>query len=76
MPDGTGADPFGSPYGRHVVLVGRNGGHVVQFLKAGEPGVPSTVAFDIKLGFSTFKEETSTVFSDFSFIQASASNGM
>merc|ERR1712008_115466 len=76
MPDGTGGDPFGSPDGRHVVLVGRNGGQVVRFLKAGEPGKPSTVAFDLELGFSTFEEETSAVFSDFSFVQTSASDGM
>ena len=41
MPDGTGGDPFGSPDGRHVVLVGRNGGEVLRILKAGEPGEPS-----------------------------------
>ena len=35
-----------------------------------------TVAFDLELGFSTFEEETSAVFSDFSFIQTSASDGM
>ena len=38
MPDGAGGDPFGSPDGRHVVLVGRNGGEVVRILAAGAPG--------------------------------------
>jgi len=76
MPDGTGGDPFGSPDGRHVVLVGRNGGEVIRILQAGEPGKPSTVAFDLALGFSTFEEETSAVYSDFAFIQTSASDGL
>jgi len=76
MPDGAGGDPFGSPDGRHVVLIGRNGGEVLRILKAGNPGEPSTVAFDLALGFSSFEEETSAVFNDFSFIQTSASDGM
>jgi len=75
MPDGAGGDPHGSPDGRHVVLVGRNGGEVIRILKAGAAGVPSTVAFDLALGFSTFEEETSAVFSDFAFIQTSANDG-
>lgn len=69
MPDGTGGDPFGSPDGRHVVLVGRNGGEVVRILAAGAAGEKSTVAFDLELGFSTFEEEDSAVFNDFAFIQ-------
>lgn len=76
MPDGTGGDPFGSPDGRFVVLVGRNGGEVLRIIKTGEPGVPSTVAFDLSLGFSTFEEETSAVHTDFAFIQTSASDEM
>jgi hypothetical protein len=76
MPDGAGGDPFGSPDGRHIVIVGRNGGEVIRILKAGEPGVASTVAFDLALGFSTFEEETSAVFNDFSFIQTSKNDGM
>jgi len=76
MPDGAGGDPFGSPDGRHIVLVGRNGGEVVRILSAGKPGEESTVAFDLALGFSTLDEETSAVYSDFAFIQTSASDGM
>merc|ERR1711957_512195 len=64
MPDGTGGDPFGSPDGRHIVLVGNNGGEVLRILAAGEPGVASTVAFDLQLGFSNFEEEDSAVFND------------
>ena len=41
MPDGTGGDPFGSPDGRHVVLVGRNGGEVVRILVVGAAGEKS-----------------------------------
>jgi len=69
MPDGTGGDPFGSPDGRHVVLVGRNGGQVIRILKAGVNGAISTVAIDLELGFSTVDEETSVVYNDFAFIQ-------
>merc|ERR1740124_531230 len=76
MPDGAGGDPFGSPDGRHIVLVGRNGGEVIRILSAGKPGEESTVAFDLALGFSTLDEETSAVYSDFAFIQTSASDGM
>merc|ERR1711935_909088 len=76
MPDGTGGDPFGSPDGRHIVLVGRNGGEVLRILKAGAPGEVSTVAYDLALGFTNFEEEESAVFNDFAFIQTSASDGM
>ena len=41
MPNGTGGDPFSSPDGRHIVLVGRNGGGVLRILAAGEPGEKS-----------------------------------
>merc|ERR1740124_622863 len=34
----AGGVPFGSPDGRHVVLVGRNGGEVIRILSAGKPG--------------------------------------
>jgi len=76
MPDGTGGDPFGSPDGRHIVLVGRNGGEVIRILKAGANGAPSTVAFDLALGFSTEGEETSVVFNDFAFIQTGKDDGI
>merc|ERR1711935_677632 len=76
MPDGTGGDPFDSPDGRHIVLVGRNGGEVLRILKAGAPGEVSTVAYDLALGFTNFEEEESAVFNDFAFIQTSASDGM
>jgi len=76
MPNGAGGNPFGSPDGRHVVLVGRNGGEVVRILRAGKPGQESVLAFDLKLGFDTTDEETSAVYSDFAFIQTSASDNM
>jgi len=76
MPDGAGGDPFGSPDGRHIVLVGRNGGEVLRFLAAGENGAKSTVAFDLTLGFSTEDEETSAVFNDFAFIQTSEDDSL
>jgi len=75
MPNGAGGDPFGSPDGRHIVLVGRNGGEVLRILAAGEPGEKSTVAFDLALGFSTVDEEDSAVYNDFAFIQTDSSTG-
>ena len=48
MPDGTGGDPFGSPDGRHIVLVGRNGGEVLRILAAGEPGVASVSTYSMR----------------------------
>jgi len=75
MPNGAGGDPFGSPDGRHIVLVGRNGGEVLRILAAGEPGEKSTVAFDLALGFSTVDEEDSAVYNDFAFIQTGSGSG-
>lgn len=69
MADGTGGDPFASPDGRFICLVGRNGGEVLRILKAGENGVKSTAAYDLELGFSTVDQEDSAVYNDFAFIQ-------
>merc|ERR1712238_299005 len=55
---------------------GRNGGEVIRILKAGANGAPSTVAFDLALGFSTEGEETSVVFNDFAFIQTGKDDGI
>lgn len=75
MADGTGGDPFGSPDGRHIVLVGRNGGEVIRILKAGENGEKSSVLYDLELGFSTIDQEDSAVYNDFSFIHTDGSEG-
>lgn len=70
MADGTGGDPFGSPDGRHIVLVGRNGGEVLRILEAGKNGEKSSVLYDLELGFSTLDQEDSAVYNDFAFIQS------
>lgn len=41
MSNNAGGDPFGSPDGRHIILVGRNGGEELRFLAAGENGEKS-----------------------------------
>lgn len=69
MPDGTGGDPFASPDGRHIVLVGRNGGEVLRILRTGQTGQKSTVAYDLELGFTTTNAEKTAVYNDFAFIQ-------
>ena len=38
MPEGVGGDPFPSPDGKHIVLVGRNGGEKLRILKTGANG--------------------------------------
>lgn len=70
MADGTGGDPFASPDGRHIVLVGRNGGEVLRILEAGANGEKSKVLYDLELGFSTVDQEDSAVYNDFAFIQS------
>jgi len=74
MKDGTGGDPFGSPDGRHIVLVGRNGGETLRILETGENGQLSTVGYDLELGFDATDEEDSAIFNDFAFIQTDGSD--
>ena len=38
MPSGLGGDPFSSPDGKYIVLVGRNGGEKLRFLRTGSNG--------------------------------------
>jgi len=73
MADGTGGDPFASPDGRFIVLVGFNGGEVLRVLKMGAPDEKSSVAFDLELGFDKTDAEKSNVFNDFAFIQTDGS---
>jgi len=69
MDNGSGGDPFASPDGRHIVLVGRNGGEVLRIIEAGKNGEKSTILYDLELGFSTTDQEDSAVYNDFAFIQ-------
>ena len=41
MPEGVGGDPFPSPDGRYIVLVGRNGGEKLRILRTGANGALS-----------------------------------
>ena len=76
MHNSAGSDPFGSPDGKYVVHISRTGGEVVRILLASNPGEESTIAFGLVLDFSMIDEETSAVYSDFAFLQTSASDYM
>jgi len=76
MPEGVGGDPFPSPDGKHIVLVGRNGGEKLRILKTGANGELSKIAFDLELGFTIPEgDEADATFNDFAFIQTSRSEG-
>lgn len=69
MPEGVGGDPYPSPDGSHIVMVGRNGGKTIRVLETGEAGEKSKTAFDLKLGFEIRGYEESAVFNDLAFVQ-------
>lgn len=68
MLDGVGGDPYPSPDGKHIVMLGRNGGTSIRVLATGAPGKPSTVFADLKLGFNSTTYEEDQVFNDYAFI--------
>jgi len=64
---GFGADPVSSPDGKHILLLGNDGGKFVRLLSPGENGAASTVAKDIPVDFEGGLP-TKTVVSDFAFV--------
>ncbi|KAL3915280.1 MAG: hypothetical protein SGILL_005727, partial [Bacillariaceae sp.] len=69
MAEGMGGDPYPSPDGKHIVMLGKNGGKTVRVLKAGSQGQPSTVIVDLELDFSREGYENKSVAKDFAFVQ-------
>jgi len=69
MKEGFGGDPFPSPDGKYIVLIGRNGGTSVRILKAGATNEKSTVFADLELGFNSTTYEDDQIFTDFAFVE-------
>jgi hypothetical protein len=74
MKENFGGDPYPSPDGRFIVLIGRNGGTSIRILEAGETSEKSTVFADLELGFDSTDYEDEQVHSDFAFIEIDGKN--
>lgn len=74
MKENFGGDPYPSPDGRFIVLIGRNGGTTIRILEAGASSEPSTVFADLELGFNSTNSEDDQVFYDFAFIEMDGKN--
>jgi hypothetical protein len=69
LKENFGGDPYPSPDGRFIVLVGHNGGTTIRILETGEPSEKSTVWADLELGFNATYHEDDVVYSDFAFVE-------
>jgi len=69
LDDGSAGDPYSSPDGKYVLMFGHNGGTSIRVLKAGEPGMKSTVYADLVLGFNTSGVMDDNVYDDFAFVK-------
>ncbi|KAL7550471.1 hypothetical protein ACHAWF_014861 [Thalassiosira exigua] len=69
LAEGIGGDPYPSPDGKYIVLMGKNGGSTVRVIEAGLPGAPSTTLVDLDLEFSMEGYETLSVRKDFAFVE-------
>lgn len=74
MKENFGGDPFPSPDGRFIVLIGRNGGTSIRIIEAGETSEKSTVFADLELGLNSTNYEDEQVHSDFAFIEIGGKN--
>jgi len=74
MKENFGGDPFPSPDGKYIVLIGRNGGTTIRILEAGLTSEKSTVFADLELNFNTTNNEDDQVFNDFAFVEADGKN--
>lgn len=70
LAEGIGGEPYPSPDGKYVVLIGKNGGNTVRIIEAGLPGAPSTTLIDIELEFNRDGYENLSVFRDFAFVES------
>jgi len=74
MKENFGGDPFPSPDGKYIVLIGRNGGASIRILEAGFTSEKSTVFADLELDFNTTNFEDDQVFNDFAFVETDGKN--
>lgn len=74
LEEGFGGDPFPSPDGKFIVLMGRNGGTTVRILKTGATSEKSTVFADLKLGFNSTNNMDDQIFNDFAFVEYEGKN--
>jgi len=68
MKEGFTGDPFPSPDGKYIVMIGRNGGSTIRVLKPGAASEKSTLLYDLELKFNNTGNEDEDVFSDFAFV--------
>lgn len=68
MAEGFGGDPFVSPDGKYIVMLGRNAGKTIRILRTQEQGLASSVMIDLELGFKTEGYEGKSVAKWFSFV--------
>jgi hypothetical protein len=69
MKENFGGDPYPSPDGKYIVLIGRNGGTTVRILETGATSEPSTVFADLEMGFNSTNHEDDQIFNDFAFVE-------
>merc|ERR1712238_497596 len=69
MKENFGGDPYPSPDGRFIVLIGHGGGTTIRVLETGATSEKSTVWADLSLGFNATYHEDDVVYSDFAFVE-------
>lgn len=69
LAEGIGGDPYASPDGKYIVLMGKNGGNTIRVIEPGLPGAPSTTLVDIRLEFTREGYEKMSVARDFAFVE-------
>merc|ERR1712238_436423 len=69
MKENFGGDPYPSPDGRFIVLIGHNGGTTIRVLETGATSEKSTIWADLSLGFNATYHEDDVVHGDFAFVE-------
>jgi len=74
MKEGFTGDPYPSPDGKFIVMIGRNGGTTVRVLKTGLTSAKSTIFSDLVLDFNSTGNEDDSIFSDLAFVERNGKN--
>jgi hypothetical protein len=61
LKEGFGGNPYVSPDGNWIVMMGKNGGKTIRILKATENGLKSSVFIDLELNFDNTGLESQSV---------------